>query len=504
MGQINDKRGLEQGAVNSDRLYKLCNNSQLMEAQSSGLGVDMGEVNVPAVGQADDVVLLTTSPTKMACLLHLTMLYCARQHVELVPEKTKLLVWTPPAQKQRTELLKLSCPISIDSLEIEYSSTAEHVGILRSVEGGNMPHVLDRLSAHRRALASVLLAGAARHHRAKPSVTLQLEKLYGIGVLFSGLASLVLSCKEIGIIHRHHRVTLCRLQKLAPTTPDCVVFFLAGSLPGTALLHLRMLGLLGMLARLGPDSTLQQIGRQVLLSNGRGKSWFLVLRTICHQYGLPDPLLILQSPPSKETWKGQCKSKVISWWEERLRGEAALLSSLVYFRPSHMSLTTPHPLWTLAESGFEVTKAIIVATMLSGRYASDYHARHWSRTNPDGLCQLCLASGHVATLGTLEHLLLSCPALAATRAKCTSHWASYIQDKPFLLPIVRHHTLTPGLPGKRLHMELLLDPTSCPLVIGEVQVMGEGIISHFLYMSRTWCHAHHLKRKRLLRLYNII
>ena len=39
MGPIQDKRGLEQGAVNSDRMYKLCNNEQLIEAQSAGLGV---------------------------------------------------------------------------------------------------------------------------------------------------------------------------------------------------------------------------------------------------------------------------------------------------------------------------------------------------------------------------------------------------------------------------------------------------------------------------------
>ena len=42
MGPITDKLGLEQGAVNSDRLYKLCNNSQLQEAQDSGLGIDIG------------------------------------------------------------------------------------------------------------------------------------------------------------------------------------------------------------------------------------------------------------------------------------------------------------------------------------------------------------------------------------------------------------------------------------------------------------------------------
>ena len=113
-----------------------------------------------------------------------------------------------------------------------------------------------------------------------------------------------------------------------------------------------------------------------------------------------------------------CKAKTVSYWEEKLRGEAALLPSLVYFQPCYMSLTTPHPLWTMAESGYEVTKANSVATMLSGRYATDYHARHWSRTNPQGLFHLCLAvsfPGQVSPLGTLY-----CPALAGTRNKSTS------------------------------------------------------------------------------------
>ena len=323
---------MEQGAVNSDRLYKLCNNSQLLEALSSGLGASIGDIVIAAIGQADDVVLLTTCPTKLACLLHLTMLYCKRQHVKLVPEKTKLLVWSPKSQLQRTELLKLSCQITIDSKNIEYSSSAEHVGVTRSIDGGNMPHLLDRVSAHRRAMGSVLHTGAARHHNGNPAATLQLERLYGCPVLLSGMAALVLSNKEVGVIQRHHRVTLCRLQKLPSTSPDCVVFFLAGSLPSTALLHLRQLGLLGMLARLGTESILQQVGRQVLLSDGKGKSWFLQVRAITQQYGLPDPLMILQSPPSKESWKRQCKAMVISFWEERLRGEATLLPSLTYFK----------------------------------------------------------------------------------------------------------------------------------------------------------------------------
>ena len=76
MGPICDKLGLEQGAVNSDVLYKLCNNSQLLEARDCGLGVNMKGVHVSAIGQANDIVLLANSPIKLACLLHLTFLYC--------------------------------------------------------------------------------------------------------------------------------------------------------------------------------------------------------------------------------------------------------------------------------------------------------------------------------------------------------------------------------------------------------------------------------------------
>ena len=50
MGPIADRLGVEQGGVNSDKTYKLCNNVQLTTAQESGLGVDLGSVVVSAVG----------------------------------------------------------------------------------------------------------------------------------------------------------------------------------------------------------------------------------------------------------------------------------------------------------------------------------------------------------------------------------------------------------------------------------------------------------------------
>ena len=53
-------------------------------------------------------------------------------------------------------------------------------------------------------------------------------------------------------------------------------------------------------------------------------------------------------------------------------------------------------------------------------------------------------------------------------------------------------------------LDLLLDPSTVPLIIKTVQNLGMGILSHLFYMTRTWCFMHHSKRKKLLKLYNII
>ena len=204
-----------------------------------------------------------------------------------------------------------------------------------------MPHVLSRLSAHIRAIGAILHTGMAGGHYGNPAASMRLQRLYGCPVLLSGLASLVLNKAEMAVIHHHLKVHLERILKLHKSTPECVVIFLDGSLPASALLHLKMLGLLGMIAHLGRDNILHQHGCQVLLSNSPGKSWFSTLRSICKDYGLPDPLLVLQSPPSKDSWKRMTKSKVIDFWEVRYRAQATLLPSLRHFNSNYMSLTSP-------------------------------------------------------------------------------------------------------------------------------------------------------------------
>ena len=93
MGPIMDIRGLEQGGIVSSDEYKLYNNEQANVAQSSNLGVPIGNETVSCISLADDALLLANTPVDLRNLLYLTSKYCAKYDVELVPEKIQLVAF---------------------------------------------------------------------------------------------------------------------------------------------------------------------------------------------------------------------------------------------------------------------------------------------------------------------------------------------------------------------------------------------------------------------------
>ena len=378
--------------------------------------------------------------------------------------------------------------------KLEFSSGVEHVGILRSVDV-NLPNILDRMSAHTRAVRSVLPVGLAKGHKGNPAACLRIELLYGSPVLLSGLPSLVLSKSEISILHHHYKLKLEKLQKLHRGTPECVVFFLGGSLPLTALLHIRQLSILSMISRLGPSNILHKIGTFALLnSKPSSRSWFLHVRNICSQYSLPDPLTVLNSPPTKSSYKSLVKSKITDFYEVRLRLEASNLPSLAFFRPQFYSLRKPHPIWLSAGSNpYEVEKAVCQAKMLSGRYRTCYLARHWSG-NSAGHCSLpdCCQT---PTLGTLTHILTECKDLHTARLRVFSLWADFMQDRPILIPVIMKYTTTSD-PSELV--QFLLDCTVLPDVIDLVQKLGKWVHDSLFYLTRTFCFSIHKTRLKLL------
>ena len=139
------------------------------------------------------------------------------------------------------------------------------MGILRSTEG-NGPTILARIASHKKALAAILHVGMSQNHRGNPSSSLKVLSLYCTPVLLSGLAPLILTKSEVTLIERHYKETLLRLLRLPKKTPRSVVYFLAGSLPGVALLHSRQLSLFGMITR-DSGSVLHQHAENIFLSS---------------------------------------------------------------------------------------------------------------------------------------------------------------------------------------------------------------------------------------------
>ena len=114
-----------------------CRSARL--AQDSGLGVTLGPLTASAIGQADDCALVSNDLFYLSCLLRLTFTYDGKYLVDLCADKTRLQVFS------KTSVLDdvTYNPIRIDDKEIPFSSTADHVGILRSTSG-NLPTLLAR------------------------------------------------------------------------------------------------------------------------------------------------------------------------------------------------------------------------------------------------------------------------------------------------------------------------------------------------------------------------
>ena len=337
MGPIRDSRGLEQGGISSSDMYKLYNNEQAIVAQSSGLGVPVYDTVVSCISLADDAVLLANGLVDLGNLLSLTLQYCKKYDVTLVTEKLQLVAF----HKNIDDVLeyeKTVIPLSVDGKIIAYSNQASHLGVVRSAQHGNLVSIMERLAAHRRQIFSLLPSGLAFHHCSNPAANIRVQQIYCLPVLMSGLASLVLTKAEIKTISSYYKTNLLKLMKLLHKTPDSAVFFLAGTLPAEAQLHLRQLGLFSMVCQLD-NNILKDIAINSLsLHYPNSKSWFLQIRSLCQQYGLSDPLFLLENPPPKIYFRNQCRLKILEYWHEKLSSEAVALSSLRYLKPAFLSL----------------------------------------------------------------------------------------------------------------------------------------------------------------------
>ena len=490
MWPIHDERGVEQGGVSSGDEFQLVNSEELVVTNTSGLGINMGAVTVGSIGVADDVVLLSPSPHALQSQLNLSQSLTADRYMVNVQEKTKLLAYAPKGDYS-IPYWQAASPLVMAGSTLPLSQQADHVGVLRTTSGSNLPSITARIAGHTRSLYSVISCGMSRNHRGNPAASLRVESCYSAPVLFSGLSSLSLSPGEIEVLAVHRRLTLQRLQRLHPCTPAPVLHFLSGSLPAPALLHQHQFTLLHMVAVLGPTNILHQHALYMLHHSVK-HSWFLKLRQTSLLYSLPDPLQVLVCPPTKQEFKKSVKTAIRCYWHLVLTEQAAALPSLRYLHPAFLPLgPKPHPLWTTCNSSPSAVRAATVqAKMLSGRYRSCWLRRHW--TEESGACRL---PGCGATPGDVAHLLSAeCPALQPHLALTLQHILLILASHPLLLPPV-----IAALNGDRECItRFMLDPSTNPAVITLLQLQGPAVLRPLFQVAPAWVRSAHRARMRLL------
>ena len=144
------------------------------------------------------------------------------------------------------------------------------------------------------------------------------EHIYSLPLLLSGwpgvaTLNLLESETEIDTLSHHYKEAVQGLIKLHQATPDPVVYFLAGCLPLHAQLHIRQITLFLMITQF-PANILNRAGSSILTTlPDSSKYWFNNIKKLCHQYFLPHPLLLLQSPPDMTTFKKHVKLKVVDF-----------------------------------------------------------------------------------------------------------------------------------------------------------------------------------------------
>ena len=118
--------------------------------------------------------------------------------------------------------------------------------------------------------------------------------------------------------------------------------------------------------------------------------------------------------------------------------------------------------------------------------------RFWT-TNRGGSClsDTCHSQN---VPGTLQHLLIECPALEHTRHRMHSLWCLKT------LPCPPLHRLILKILGSspEIQARLILDSTACPELILLVQTYGQKIQDLVLYLTRTFAFSIHRQKLKLL------
>ena len=205
-----------------------------------------------------------------------------------------------------------------------------------------------------------------------------------------------------------------------------------------------------------------------------------MVKSILEQYDLPSCYDLLQNPPGKLTWKELVKRTVNSYWDNKLKLEAASKSSLKYVNIDRLSIGKTHLIWSSAgQNTHAITKASIKCRMLLGVYTLQANRHKFNQYEVEPTCPLCKQGPEDRT-----HFLVQCQHLTSIRQPFIDALSKAIEE------------MSPGL-----YQQITSEPTQLTQIIldcSSSHLVLPQFYNRLECISRGLCYALHIARSTAL------
>ncbi len=199
--KFNIQQGVRQGGLISTDLYKVYINPLLDSLSSSLIGGKIGEINCVAPTCADDVTLLSDSPTTLQALINIADDYSRLERYQLHPAKSVVM---PIKSSKKKVCAPDNCTWTIygDTMPVVEETT--HMGILRS-SNSEEATVKDNMNKARRTIYSLMAAGLHGENGLDPETSIHLYQTYVTPVLTYGLEVVLPRQKYIDMLEKMNK-----------------------------------------------------------------------------------------------------------------------------------------------------------------------------------------------------------------------------------------------------------------------------------------------------------
>ena len=441
--------GNRQGHVKAAGHFKAYINPCLNSLNQADLGFHIGPIAVGTESCADDTYLQSDSVSGLQSALDIVTHYAKRYRMKFNSGKTKIVV---TGSKHDMNYYKEIKPWKLNGEQVDVVEDNDHLGLVVSGISEEQKNIDQNISQCRNSLFALLGPALSYKCKLSPTVQLHIWRTYALPILQSGLAALPIRPVHMYSIKIFHNKILRGILKQSRCSPVPSLYFLCGELPIEAKLHYDLLNLFHNVWS-NPQTKVFSIVAYILkMSNLNSTTWSVHVRLVCLQYGLPDPLVLLQQVPmTKCAWKTLVRTKITAYHENELRRNAQENHKLEYLNVQTWGLTgKAHPILDIRETR-DSPKLMAHLKFLTGDIAS-YHNLSADR-GVQAHCRLC----HAPCEHT-QHILTECPSTADVRERLYPELVNLVASIHPTSSVLNRQETSNGL-----LTQFILDPASMNL-----------------------------------------